>query len=224
MLRAAPCVDQVDNASAGDFLQAACPSKADYPRVMVLHRVARIAGVVVVLASAALSAPACSSDDSSGAGSGGSSAGGGGDAAAGAAGAAGTEAGAGLCDNPTDSVAVDATYPVPGADGDTTMLAYNRIARQCGLDCITEPTDEAQSACAVQCLQDATNNAVSAGCTSCVVAAVLCGRDNCLNDCLPPDNWDGCVACLCGQNILGVNCMKTKYEPCAGIPSTTCGD
>lgn len=196
---------------------------------MRLGSILRTSGALLVGLGAAWCAGACSSGDSTGGGSGGADAAAGGAAntggtgnTAGSANTGGAEAGAGLCDNPSDRVAVDESYPVRDLDGDTVELPYNRIARQCGLDCITEPTDEAQSACAISCLQDETNHAVSEGCTSCVIAAVLCGRDNCLNYCLSPDDWDGCVRCLCGENILGVNCMATKYEPCAGIPSTTC--
>jgi hypothetical protein len=200
--------------------------------------------LVALLASPA--AGACSSDESGGAGAGGTSgssgaaaAGGGGTGGAaggGATGGGGTAGGSGgtaggdgaagstghACDNPSDSVAVDASYPTVGPDGGTIEMPLNRIARQCGLDCLVEPDPEKQKECVIACLADATEGALSAGCAACVAATVECARIPCLNSCLDPNDWEGCQACLCGENSTGKNCLKDAYEPCAGIPSTTC--
>ena len=152
----------------------------------------------------ALGLSACGDDDGRG---GGTDGGGGG----------GTDSGGGtaaMCDNAADRTALEAEYD----DGEGGTRTIQEIARDCAIDCLSEPEDQ-QEACSNECIVMGSD--VSTACSTCVTASLGCTRDNCITRCLSdPDSMD-CLACRCGDNSAGINCY-TVFEDCAGVPSDDC--
>lgn len=169
------------------------------------------------------SAGAAASGGSAGsAGTGGSAGNAGSGGSAGSAGTVNDAGGdAGLCATAADTAAVLATYTVT-VDGGSAEQTVPQIAKQCGIEALfATPGDPvAQEVATAACIRARTGNAVSEMCVTCVVGSVVCGRENCLSQCLGDDQVL-CDACLCGDNPLGVNCLDA-YETCSGVPNTVC--
>jgi hypothetical protein len=82
------------------------------------------------------------------------------------------------------------------------------MATECGLGCIG---DLNASACATTCLQAQSD--LSSGCAGCFGKLVGCIIDNCLTNCINPEDPEctSCTASFCGS----------AFQSCSGIPLGT---
>jgi hypothetical protein len=107
----------------------------------------------------------------------------------------GTTGGTGACTNATDQAILN-------------QIDAQTMATECGLGCIG---DLNASACATTCLQAQSD--LSAGCAGCFGKLVGCIIDNCLTNCINPEDPEctSCTANFCGS----------AFQSCSGIPLGT---
>lgn len=122
----------------------------------------------------------------------------------------------GACTNASDREATArADY---GAGND---LTYADLTLACGQSCVFDPDP---ATCSMNCLQTRTENAASDACASCFVMNVTCMITHCVMECMAGTGTDDCIACQCGNNSAGVNCLG-GFEACSGLLlSTPCPD
>ena len=103
--------------------------------------------------------------------------------------------GTGACTNATDQAILN-------------QIDAQTMATECGLGCIG---DLNASACATTCLQAQSD--LSSGCAGCFGKLVGCIIDNCLTNCINPEDPEctSCTASNCGSS----------FESCSGIPLGT---
>lgn len=104
----------------------------------------------------------------------------------------GNPGGEGACTNATDQAILN-------------QIDAQTMATECGLGCIG---DLNASACATTCLQAQSD--LSSGCAGCFGKLVGCIIDNCLTNCINPEDPEctSCTASFCGS----------AFQSCSGIP------
>lgn len=123
--------------------------------------------------------------------------------------------------NAADGAALQATYDHDD-NAETEELEIADIASECAGPCVLGGSTDEDN-CVVDCIREDTADAVSVECADCFEHSVFCAAVNCLAPCLPPNqDSEACIACRCGDNNAGENCVQV-FTDCSGVPSDTCG-
>ena len=117
----------------------------------------------------------------------------------------------GLCVNDDDLAGLSQTY------GDENKTVDD-VLESCVFGCLYSPE---RGPCVTDCLVAGTEDNVSRDCASCYTDGVLCLITNCLNECASDPDSAECVACMCGDNPEGLNCV-TVTDECSGLDVGGC--